>query len=375
MKKMFNSDAQDPSGGQPSIASLMAKEGRMTENEKVIIPNVSASKGVESQEPKSVEPTMEVKSESQSQVPETKDDNKSPVKWQEVLKNQNREEILKELGYSNESIRLMDKVKDADPKILHFLNVWKSDEGAFKDYIAEMTADYSAISSEEVMRRQLKEEYPKASEKQLEAIFKKEVIDRYNLDSADDELVEEGKLLLDAVAEKYREKLVEKQKDILLPKHVQEQQEQENLAQKEFDDYKSNLLGNQLTKDLLTNKMLSIGDGDDKFNYSLSNPEAVVNNLFDSNSWANKMFDVVSDPSGNEQYVPNVEKQLLISAILEDHKGFMKEMAKHYKSLGGKALVDSLDNPSPSGNYSPSKSGSDPKSPAEWMAKSGRLVG
>ncbi len=74
MKKMFNSDAQDSSGGQPSIASLMAKEGRMTENEKVIIPNVSASKGVESQEPKSVEPTMEVRSDSQPQVPETKDD-------------------------------------------------------------------------------------------------------------------------------------------------------------------------------------------------------------------------------------------------------------------------------------------------------------
>ena len=125
----------------------------------------------------------------------------------------------------------------------------------------------------------------------------------------------------------------------------------------------------------MQNKYLSIGEGDDKFNYSLSSPEQVVNNLFDSNSWANKMFDIQVDKDGNEQFVPNVEKQLLISAILEDHKGFLKEMAKHYKSLGGKALVDSLDNPSNSGSYTPSKTGMEPKSPAEWMAKSGRLIG
>ncbi len=44
MKKMFNSDAQDSSGGQPSIASLMAKEGRMTENEKKLAAKIISIK-------------------------------------------------------------------------------------------------------------------------------------------------------------------------------------------------------------------------------------------------------------------------------------------------------------------------------------------
>jgi hypothetical protein len=377
---MYNSDAQgQEGGGQQSIASLMAQQGRMTENDKVIIPNVSGRSEVKAEEqsssavePKSAASANEV--QPQSQVPETKSDNKEPVKWQEVLKNQQPDEILKELGYSSESVSFMSKIKDADPKILHFLDLWKTDANAFKDYVSEMNADYAQLSSEEVMRRQLKEEYPKASEKQLEAIFKRDVVDKYNLDSADDELVEDGKLLLDAVAEKYREKLVEKQKELLLPSHVQEQINQEELAKKEFENYQNTLLNSQMTKELLQNKILSIGDGEDKFNYSLSSPEAVVNNLFDSNSWANKMFDIVKDANGVEQFVPNIEKQLLISAILEDHKGFLKEMSKHYKSLGGKSFSDSLDNPSNSGNYSPSKPATEPKSPAEWMAKSGRLI-
>jgi len=380
IRKMYNSDAQgQEGGGQQSIASLMAQQGRMTENDKVIIPNVSGRSEVKAEEqsssavePKSAASANEV--QPQSQVPETKSDNKEPVKWQEVLKNQQPDEILKELGYSSESVSFMSKIKDADPKILHFLDLWKTDANAFKDYVSEMNADYAQLSSEEVMRRQLKEEYPKASEKQLEAIFKRDVVDKYNLDSADDELVEDGKLLLDAVAEKYREKLVEKQKELLLPSHVQEQINQEELAKKEFENYQNTLLNSQMTKELLQNKILSIGDGEDKFNYSLSSPEAVVNNLFDSNSWANKMFDIVKDANGVEQFVPNIEKQLLISAILEDHKGFLKEMSKHYKSLGGKSFSDSLDNPSNSGNYSPSKPATEPKSPAEWMAKSGRLI-
>jgi hypothetical protein len=374
---MYDSDAQSQEGGgQQSIASLMAQQGRMTENEKVIIPNVSGrSEAKSTVEQKSVEPTNEPQPNQQSQVPETKSDNKEPVKWQEVLKNQQPDEVLKELGYNNESVRFLNQIKDADPKVLHFLNLWKNDQNALKDYISEMNTDYSQLSSEEVMRRQLKEEYPKASEKQLDVIFKKEIVDKYNLDSADDDLVEEGKTLLDAVAEKYREKLVEKQQEILLPSYAKEQINQDELAQKEFEKYQNTLLGNQLTKDLLQNKILSVGEGDDKFNYGLSNPEVVVNNLFDSNSWANKMFDIVKDSNGNEEYVPNIEKQLLISAILEDHKGFLKEMAKHYKSLGGKSFSDSLDNPSNSGSYSPAKSNSEPKSPAEWMARTGRLIG
>lgn len=379
--KMYNSDAQSQEGGgQQSIASLMAQQGRMTENNKVIIPNVSGKSEVKAEE--QVSSAVESKSaesaneaQPQSQVPETKSDNKEPVKWQEVLKNQQPEEILKELGYNSESVRFMNEIKDADPKILHFLNLWKTDQNAFKDYVSEMNTDYAQLSSEEVMRRQLKEEYPKASEKQLDAIFKRDVVDKYNLDSADDDLVEEGKLLLDAVAEKYREKLVEKQKDFLLPQHVQDRINQEELAQKEFDNYKNTLLGNQMTRDLLQNKILQIGEGDDKFSYALQSPESVVNNLFDSDSWASKMFDIVKNSDGIEQFVPNVEKQLLISAILEDHKGFLKEMAKHYKSLGGKSFSDSLDNPSNSGNYSPSKSSTEPKSPAEWMARTGRLIG
>ena len=190
----------------------------------------------------------------------------------------------------------------------------------------------------------------------------------------DEDLVEEGKLLLDAKAEMYRDKLVQKQQEYLLPQHTPKTDDSEERAQQEFENYKNNLLGSQLTQDMMQNKRLSIGEGDEKFNYPLTDPNSVVNNLFDSNAWSNKLFEVQKDANGNEQFIPNIEKQLLISAILEDHKGFLREMAKHYKSLGGKATIDSLDNPSPIGGSAPTKAAVEPKSPAEWMARNGRLA-
>jgi hypothetical protein len=378
IRKMYNAESTDPaSSSQPSIAELMAKQGAMTDNNKVIIPNVSkAREEAKAEESKAVESTNETSTQVESQAPETSknESDKEPVKWQEVLRHQQPEEILKELGYSEDTVGFVRELKDIDPKMIQFLNKWKTDGGeSLKEYLNEMTTDYSQMPSEEVMRRQLKEDYPKASEKQIDAIFKREIVDKYNLDSVDDDLVEEGKLLLDAVAEKYRSKLTEKQQEYLLPKYTQEQDNSEEVATQEFEKYKNTVVGNQLTQDLLQNKRLSIGEGDEKFNYSVQNPQAIVENLFDSNAWASKMFDIVKGSDGSDQYIPNMEKQLLVSAILEDHKGFLKEMAKYYKSVGGKAISDSLDNPSPSGSSQPSKSPTEPKSIAEWMAKSGKL--
>ena len=120
IRKMYDSDPQSQEGGgQQSIASLMAQQGRMTENNKVIIPNVSGKSEAKTEEPKSVEPTNETQPNQQSQVPETKSNNKEPLKWQEVLKNQQPDEVLKELGYNNESVRFLNQIKDADPKVLH----------------------------------------------------------------------------------------------------------------------------------------------------------------------------------------------------------------------------------------------------------------
>lgn len=363
-----------------SVAAMMAKEGVMSHSDSRAIPSVSREAKVEANiepEPAPVvtttasegnrepepEPTKTIASENQSQ------------NWQEVLKQQKQEVILKELGFDEKAIDFVKELKEVDPKMAKFFSNWKSNGDSISEYLKEMSTDYSKMPSEEVMRHQLREEYPKATERQLEVLFRKEIVEKYNLDSMDEDLVEEGKLLLDAKAEAYREKLVQKQQEYLLPNYEQKVDQSQIDAEKEFEKYKTNLMSNQVTQELIQNKRISIGEGDEKFNYSVANPNNIIENLLDSNSWANKLFDIQKDANGEEVFVPNVEKQLLVSAILEDHKGFLRDMAKYYKSLGGKSAIDSIDNPSPIGNpSSPSKQASEPKTPAEWMARAGRLV-
>lgn len=386
IRKFYEAEPEgaNQGGGEPqSIASLMAKQGKMSHENNPVVPRVEPRAEVKSetksetktQEPTPVETTKEsIESKVEPEVQKIAKEEPQANQWQEVLRQQKPEAILKELGFNEDAVSLLSELKEVDPKMAKFLNTWKTNGDGIKDYLKEMTTDYSQMPSEDVMRHQLREEYPKATDKQLDVLFRKEIVEKYNLDSMDEDLVEEGKLLLDAKAEMYREKLIQKQQEYLLPQYTQKTDDSEERAQQEFENYKNNLLSNQLTQDMMQNKRLSIGEGDEKFNYPLTDPNSVVNNLFDSNSWANKLFEVQKDANGNEQFVPNVEKQLLVSAILEDHKGFLREMAKYYKSLGGKATIDSLDNPSPIGGSAPSKPVSDPKSPAEWMAKNGRLA-
>ncbi len=377
IRKFYEADQAEGGSQEPvSIAAMMAKEGTMSHSDNVQMPSVGRIEEPKAAEPTPVETTnVDNVAQGESEPPIQANVGAYELpQWQEVLRQQQPEAILKELGFDDSAVGFLKELKDVDPKMVEFFNIWKSDKDNLKYYLEEITTDYEQMSSEDVMRRQLREEYPKATERQLDVLFRKEIVERYNLDSMDDDLVEEGKLLLDAKAESYREKLIQQQEQLQLPDYVNSASESEMRAQQEFENYKQNLISNQLTQELMQNKRLTIGEGDEKFSYNLTNPNNIVNNLFDSNAWANKLFDIQKDSQGNEVFVPNVEKQLLVSAILEDHKGFLKEMAKYYKSLGGKATIDSLENASPAGGAAPSKPASEPKTPAEWMARSGRLV-
>ncbi len=377
IRKFYEADQAEGGSQEPvSIAAMMAKEGTMSHSDNVQMPSVGRTEEPKAAEPTPVETTnVDNVAQGESEPPIQANVGAYELpQWQEVLRQQQPEAILKELGFDDSAVGFLKELKDVDPKMVEFFNIWKSDKDNLKYYLEEITTDYEQMSSEDVMRRQLREEYPKATERQLDVLFRKEIVERYNLDSMDDDLVEEGKLLLDAKAESYREKLIQQQEQLQLPDYVNSASESEMRAQQEFENYKQNLISNQLTQELMQNKRLTIGEGDEKFSYNLTNPNNIVNNLFDSNAWANKLFDIQKDSQGNEVFVPNVEKQLLVSAILEDHTGSLKEMAKYYKSLGGKATIDSLENASPAGGAAPSKPASEPKTPAEWMARSGRLV-
>ena len=398
-------DAPVDTAPKQSIAALMAAQGTKTTENTVhkptaqdILPKseaetklqtkteaLSAEKTVDtttSQTPdvkaeaKKESPTKQEEVKVEAPKPQTEEVQQPKLSLQEILKTEQPDNVLKALGYDDKVVGFMKDLKELDPKMLAFLETWKSN-GDLKSYLREMTTDYSKMPPEDVMKHQLREEYPKASDKALELLLRTKVIEKYNLNSDDPEEVEEGRMLLEAESDKYRDEMIARQNEKLLPKPPEPKQEQPDnsaeLQKQEFDKYVSTVNDNPLTKELINTKKITIGEGDDKYNHPVADPKAITDILFDSDKWANSFFTKTNNPDGTVTYVPDVEKQLFVAAAVLDHKGLQREMAKHYLSLGGERAIKPIENAKPPEGDKSTRAEKQPQTAAEAMAKQGRI--
>lgn len=391
--------AEPPASTTPtvsdSIASIMARQGTKNDSEGFISKPIETQPDnkVEPEPAKPVEPvatTNPPATPAEAAKPEAPSQPQEPAKTpeppiaaeppkvptlQEVLKSQQPDAVLKELGYDDNTVKLLNKLKQFDPKVMGLVDAYT--EGKHVDYLRELTTDYSKMSAEEVMRHQLKLDYPTASSQQLDALFKREVVKAYSLDSEDEGEKSEGQLLLEAKADKHRATLIANQQNYLVPKAPEPKAPEPDLREQEqardYEVFKSSITDSQLTKSLVSNKVLTVGEGDDKFNYPVADPNAIVNLLLDSEAWTEKFFTVTPGANGKKNYAADVETQLIVAAVLNDPKGFIREMGKHFKSLGGNSAIAPIDNAKPAETGTPSKSEAVPQSPAEAMAKQGRM--
>lgn len=378
---------------QPSIAQLMATQGRnsteqigqnpinITERKEEPITTEATpatatveSVTVEKANSETPSPTTEQQT---VPTPQIEAEQQATPNWQEVLKSQQPDTVLKELGFNDKVISLLNETKELDPKMVAFLNHWKQN-GDVKEYLKELDTDYSKMSSEDVMRNQIKAEYPKASEAQLNILFQKKIVESYNLDPdryTEDE-VEAGKLLLDAEADKYRDNLVDKQNQFLLPKAPEAKQQapdpQELERVRVIEDIQKQVKESSYTKSLLANKSITIGEGEEKFTFPID-PEAVLDVVLNGDSSGELMFNIEKSSDGGQRYIPKTEHQMLVATVNKYGVNFINELAKHYKSLGSKAAIEPINNARPiEGNTSSSHAEIAPKTPAEAMARLGR---
>lgn len=387
VRKFFDVDMPETVSGTtttetPSLASLMAKSGVVNDSETMVATPIANTTELNEKpvttEATPAEPATEQVTTQETQVtpaeqtapvfgekPQIEAPKAEPVAWQEVLKVQQPEAVLKELGF--------------DEKMVAFLNHWKNN-GDVQSYLRELSTDYSTMPSEEVMKHQLRREYPKASEKAIDILYQEEVIDRYKLDpdTYTEAEIERGKMLLDAKAEKYREELVNNQKNFLLspppeksnepdPKVLEMQAEQKRHSEL----YINTMRNDELTRQILTDKKITIGEG---FSYPVDT-EALTNILLDGEAYRNAVFDKQKDATGREVYVPNVRKQWLVAAVAKYGDEFLKDYANHYKALGAKKTIEPIENASVPAQTNLAKSAIPPKTVAEAMAKTGYVVG
>jgi hypothetical protein len=384
-RKFYDTAAPD----QPSIASIMATQGVRNETstpiakEAIITPEKKeetqrpAPSAATASEPAKADPLTDSPKPEGLKPEEAKKE--EPVKvptWQEVLKSQQPDIIFKELGYDEDTAKYLTGRKGIDKKMLNFLTHWETN-GDVNRYLQEASTNYDKMSAEDVMKLQLRREYPNATQKQLDVLFKKEILEAYKLtDAFSEEEAEEGRELLAVKADKLREGFKKDQENYLMPKAPEKKDdfEAEQAADKKlFDLAKSNIENNSLVKNLLKESKYTIGDGEDAYNLPLAHVNEAIENLL-NNITQGIVLDQIKEADLAKFDDNYIHDYLMAYEFRKDPKSFIKKLSEHYITIGGKKIIDPIQNAKKPDSGTTSSFEAAPKTPAEAMAKQGKLV-
>jgi hypothetical protein len=367
------------------IAAMMASQGVRTDDSPVTIPvkDTTTSQGDQPKEPTQAPPAKVETTEpppgpgAGSEASKTEPTKPEPaatpvapapqpvqpvdVDWRELIKKQPEVEVMKGLGL--------------DEKMINFFTRWRGGED-LKDYLEAVSVDYSKMSNEELLRRQLFKEFGSLSAEDFEEVYKMKVTEHYKLDPDlyDEKEVRRGKLIMGIDADKARQEFVKRQQEMLLSKppepapstaELEARAEQEQRA-KDIETYKGAVQGNQFTKEMLSTNLLKIGDGDKAFNLEIAQPNDVLDLLYDPQKWTAKLW--------NEDGTPNIRKQLILGAIANDDALFFTNLAKHYEKLGASGLANKIENASEPAPGAPAKGSAESADPVTQLAKFGTIT-
>ena len=149
------------------------------------------------------------------------------------------------------------------------------------------------------MRYNLKKNNPTLSDRAIERLYQRDVINKYSLDQDkfEEDEVELGKELLKADADKLRNTFVDEQKKFIEPV-VSETKEKAENQKIERSEWESTVKTNKTTKDVLNNKRILISFKDETFSYEVDNPQELQEMTIDNN----KFFNLFSDGQGNVDF-------------------------------------------------------------------------
>lgn len=193
-----------------------------------------------------------------------------PISWRDAVKDVPEDELAELLG-DDDFIKGMRK---------HIKN-----GGAPIDYIAAKGVDWKAVSDTDLLKGELRNQFPNATPTQIDRLFNK----KYSqTEIAEEEDKEDGLLLMGADARKVREQKIEQQQKFKiadarpLPQQTQIQEPQidpEKQARLEKDS--AYIVNHDATKNLFQSKRVAIEIAEGvKQNMGISNPQALMDIWF-----------------------------------------------------------------------------------------------
>jgi hypothetical protein len=381
----FDAAPGEPAGGvatEPSsAAAAMATSGRVNDGSPLSSGDTSSStppgqaqQAAIAQPPAQGTPPATPPTPPAAQAAPPATEPPAPPDWRTVLKAQPSSHVLKELGYDDSMVGLLNEWKQLDPKMQAFFQTWKSN-GDIKPYFEALNTDFSKMAAEDMLRQQLRMDYPKLEPAQREALAQDLLVEKYKQNAdlyPSEEERARGKRLLDADASKWREAALEQQQKYFIPKAPDATQAAEVAArqqQQETELFNTTFVNSQPTQRLLQSKQLTIGEGAEAFNYPVADPQDMVRTWLEPDAWVGSLFIKGADGS----MAPDIDKQLFLGAAAKDWRGLAKALIDHGKTLGGRALSNSLENPSQPG-AAPAGPDNSANTPSGQMAAKGRLT-
>lgn len=206
--------------------------------------------------------------------------------------------------------------------------------GSLKPFLEAMQMDYDNMEPMELMRHKLRSEYSDLSETAFNKLYKREVIDKYNLDedSYEEEDVELGKQLLKKDAESLRQQLKSEQSKFLEPKN-DGQDDSQQLA----EQWASRVESDQLTQQLLQSKAVTIEVDGEEFNYEIDNPQQVMEMTKDNSKFFNLFL--------NEEGEVDLSKWYKVVAFALEPDVYERSLLNHGKTVGVGDVERTLKNP------------------------------
>lgn len=210
--------------------------------------------------------------------------------------------------------------------------------GDLTPYLQAKLVDFNSMSDEEILRRNLREQYADLSDKAFDRLYKQQVNDKYKLDA--DEYGEEdselGRELLKAEASRIRSQYLDWQNGFKAPEpRITDEQNDYIEMIKRFEQ---DVINNDFTKGLLENKKISIKTSDGEFNYEV--PEA--NSLFEMTVDNDKFFSQFANQNGQLDYA----KWYKTAAYSQNPELFEKSLINYGKTLGRSEVTKEIKNPS-----------------------------
>ena len=242
------------------------------------------------------------------------------VDWREEIK-RDPKAVLKEIGFNDFAIEINEHIKNGgDPA----------------DYLAAKSIDYSKISDNDLLKEDIRKQYPTLSPSQINLMFNR----KYT--PAEDALEEDKEFFtaqLQADAYRVRQsKIAEQQKFKIAAPIVQsnnneqqrQQQEADQLAQSEatrkwFNEHEA-------SKSLMTSKRVTLNLGENgKFNFDISKPEFVTKAMTDGTLWQKL--------TSTKQGEPDVMKLQKIILYASNPEQFENDLVNYGRSLSLPNLV------------------------------------